>query len=55
MDNKNEKLIIIILIVSSEIEKQLNIKFENFEFKLDNWGEVDNYAIIEKHIRFFRM
>ena len=36
-------------IVSYEIEKQLNIKFENFEFKLDNWGEVDNYAIIEKN------
>ena len=40
-------------IVSSEIEKQLNIKFENFEFKLDNWGEVDNYAIIEKNTYVF--
>lgn len=40
-------------IVLSEIEKQLNIKFENFEFKLDNWGEVDNYAIIEKNTYVF--
>ena len=40
-------------IVSSEIEKQLNIKFENFEFKLGSWGEVDNYSIIDTNTIVF--
>lgn len=39
--------------VSQAIEKQLNIKFENYEFSLDGWGDVDNYAIINENSYVF--
>lgn len=39
--------------VSSIIEKELNIKFENFEFSLEGWGDVDNYAILDKNTYIF--
>ena len=39
--------------VSSIIEKQLNIKFENYEFSLAGWGDVDNYAVIDKNSYVF--
>ncbi|HUH34948.1 MAG TPA: hypothetical protein VL022_03870 [Moheibacter sp.] len=39
--------------VSAVIEKQLNIKFENYEFSLQGWGDVDNYAIIRESTYVF--
>lgn len=39
--------------VSSVIEKQLNIKFENYECSLNGWGDVDNYAVINKNTFIF--
>ena len=40
-------------VTAGALYSQQGIKFENFEFKLDNWGEVDNYAIIEKNTYVF--
>lgn len=39
--------------VSAIIEKQLSIKFENFEFNLQGWGEVDNYAVVGENSYVF--
>lgn len=35
--------------VSILLEKELNIKFENHEFNLNGWGDVDNYAIVDEN------
>lgn len=39
--------------VSANIEELNNFKFENFEFHLNGWGDVDNYAIIDKNTYVF--
>src|SRR5690606_6746903 len=39
--------------VSKIIEEQLNIKFENYEFRLNGWGDVDNYAKIGENSYVF--
>lgn len=41
------------LAVSKNIEDQLKITFENFEFNLNGWGDVDNYAVIGENSYVF--
>lgn len=39
--------------VSAVIEEENNIKFENHEFSLNGWGDVDNYVVIDKNTFIF--
>jgi hypothetical protein len=39
--------------ISSILEMELQINFENLEFHLNGWGDVDNYAVIDKNTYVF--
>lgn len=41
------------VLISSLIEKELNISFTNYEFELDKWGHADNYCQLNEETIIF--
>ncbi|RKD12364.1 hypothetical protein BCY91_11975 [Pelobium manganitolerans] len=41
------------IVISNSIELHLNMKFEDYEFQLNDWGESDNYCQIDDNTFIF--